>query len=233
MLSPIKDAMKEIELERESSRESTDNKLCPLATVADSNVLVDYENEECTKFIHSVNPAERSWNKLLSEASLRPSRLWAHVDLNVKCTPFHKLKNLVTYAWVQHYFELLCGTRFLTTISEVECKFTSDSMSNIKPKILSVDKALARHHERAMASAQKRKQPSGQQNVAHEGKELKKKKVERKKDEKLEELEQRVAVLVANEDWYRMEQKAEVDNLLGQVRLLMEKCETIAGDIII
>ncbi|KAL5773505.1 hypothetical protein ACOSP7_013096 [Xanthoceras sorbifolium] len=176
MSSLVEEAIQEIELEKESSGESMNSKPHPLAT-------------NCTQFNHSVDPAKRSWKTLLSKESLRSSRLWAQVDLNVKGTHFPKLKNLVSYAWVRHCFELLCGTRFLTPVSEVEHKFASNSMSNIKSKIMYADEAFARRRERALASAQKRKQPS----------ELKKRKVERKKDKKLEELEKRVAVLTANE----------------------------------
>ncbi|KAL5770406.1 hypothetical protein ACOSP7_014560 [Xanthoceras sorbifolium] len=47
----------------------------------------------------------------------------------------------------------------------VESKFASDSMSNMKPKILSINKALARYYEKALALTQKREQLSGQQSV--------------------------------------------------------------------
>ncbi|KAL5854741.1 hypothetical protein ACOSQ4_004543 [Xanthoceras sorbifolium] len=223
MSSPVEEAIKEIELESESSGESTDSESRTLTTVADSNVLVSHENKECTKFIPSIDLTERKWKKLLSGESLRPSYLWAHIDLNTKGTYFPKLKNLLTYALIRHCFELICGTHFLTHVSEVESKFASNSMSNIKPKILSAEEALARHRERVMASAKKKKQPkklgsnAASQPVfdSYSCVSLKKKKVENEKDEKLEELEQRVAVLVANEDQYRMEQKAQVENLLG------------------
>ncbi|KAL5779673.1 hypothetical protein ACOSQ2_010410 [Xanthoceras sorbifolium] len=48
----------------------------------------------------------------------------------------------------------------------IERKFASDSMSNLSPRVLSADDALARRRERAKASAQKCKQSSGQKNVA-------------------------------------------------------------------
>ncbi|KAL5766139.1 hypothetical protein ACOSP7_016756 [Xanthoceras sorbifolium] len=61
-------------------------------------------------------------------------------------------------------------------------------------------------------------------------KELRRRNVERVREEKLEELENQVVVLLANEDRLQMEHKAEVDNLLGQVSILMEKCKNIADD---
>ncbi|KAL5770316.1 hypothetical protein ACOSP7_014470 [Xanthoceras sorbifolium] len=49
----------------------------------------------------------------------------------------------------------------------VEHKFALDSMSSMKPKIVDTDAAVARHRERALASAAKQhKQSSGQRDMA-------------------------------------------------------------------
>ncbi|KAL5842078.1 hypothetical protein ACOSQ3_012681 [Xanthoceras sorbifolium] len=158
--------------------------------------------------------------KLLSEESLRPSRLWSRIDKNAEGTPFPRLKDLVTYVYIQQGFELLCGTQFLTLIYEVKRKFALDYISNLKPHVPTADEALKRRREKALASVQKKK-------------ELKRKKVDREKDDKLEELKKREDVLVTNVDRYCMEQKPEIDNLLREVSALIEKYETIAGDAII
>ncbi|KAL5775777.1 hypothetical protein ACOSP7_013334 [Xanthoceras sorbifolium] len=62
--------------------------------------------------------------------------------------------------------------------------------------------------------------------------ELRRRQAEREKDERLKELEKRVAVLSVNEDRLKIEQKAEVDNLLGQISTLIEKCENIVDDVV-
>ncbi|KAL5787433.1 hypothetical protein ACOSP7_004382 [Xanthoceras sorbifolium] len=63
--------------------------------------------------------------------------------------------------------------------------------------------------------------------------ELKKNKVERESQTKMEELEKMVAKLQANKDRLRIEHRAELDNLFGQVNSMMEKMETIAGDAVV
>ncbi|KAL5789788.1 hypothetical protein ACOSQ2_004676 [Xanthoceras sorbifolium] len=63
--------------------------------------------------------------------------------------------------------------------------------------------------------------------------ELKKNKVERESQTKMEELEKMVAKLQENKDRLRIEHRAELDNLFGQVNSMMEKMETIAGDAVV
>ncbi|KAL5857073.1 hypothetical protein ACOSQ3_004531 [Xanthoceras sorbifolium] len=63
--------------------------------------------------------------------------------------------------------------------------------------------------------------------------ELKKNKVERESQTKMKELEKMVAKLQANKDRLRIEHRAELDNLFGQVNSMMEKMETIAGDAVV
>ncbi|KAL5760197.1 hypothetical protein ACOSQ2_019035 [Xanthoceras sorbifolium] len=155
MLNADEDSlMKEIEGymgSTSSSGESTDSESHPLSR---------QYSEEHMKLIHSVDPAERNWKKLLCEEILRPSQLWSRVELNSEGTPFPRFKDLIAYAWVRHDFEIFCRTQFLTPISEVERKFASDSMSNLKVTILSVEEVLKKRREKTAASAQKRKQPS-------------------------------------------------------------------------
>ncbi|KAL5834754.1 hypothetical protein ACOSQ4_014251 [Xanthoceras sorbifolium] len=199
-------------------------------------LLIGWCSKERTKLIHSVNLAERGWKKLLSEESLRPSRLWSRVGLNAESAPFPRFKDLI--AWVQQGFELFCGTQFLIPISEVERKFASNSMSNLKVTIPTAKDVLKKGREIVAASAQKRKQPSvaniftspqaliqpqstssltpelatskhAKKKKKHA--ELKKKKVEHESQAKMEELEKKVAELLVNEDRLRIEHKAELD----------------------
>ncbi|KAL5818855.1 hypothetical protein ACOSQ4_022697 [Xanthoceras sorbifolium] len=221
MLSPGDDLMREIDLYKGSSTssgESTDSEPHPLASIGDC------DSEDRTKLIHSSYPVKRSWKKLLSKESVRPNRLWSRMK-NTESTPFPKLRNLITYAWVRHRFELFCGTQFFTPIFEAKRKFTSHLMLHLKPHIPTSKEALKERKERAAASAQKRKQPtvsamlasppaptqqpaimsSPSSEMVASKQELKKKKIDYERDAKMEELEKKVVVLAANEDRLRME----------------------------
>ncbi|KAL5745463.1 hypothetical protein ACOSP7_026609 [Xanthoceras sorbifolium] len=219
MSKPIEEVMKEVGLSdvRESSGSSVSSKG---STDRESRPI----EHSCTSCILSVDPIERSWKKLLNDENLRPSRLWAHAELNLEGTPCPKLKNLVTYAWVRHCFELFWRTWFLTPISEVERKFASDSVSSMKPKIMDDDAAIARRHERALATAAKKcKQSTNHHDVAEMLKSSQPttpapaspqvthavKDSSKPKEARLEELERQVAELSTNDDRLQMKYKAE------------------------
>ena len=69
---------------------------------------------------------------LMLEGNLRPSLLWFHLMWNAPQTLYPLVKDLVSYAWIRRGFEIICGTRFLTSINDVERRFRDTSMSNVK-----------------------------------------------------------------------------------------------------
>ncbi|KAL5756482.1 hypothetical protein ACOSQ2_021228 [Xanthoceras sorbifolium] len=225
------------------SGESTDGEPCPLSIFVNQSQSVDERcSEERVKLIHLVDPVERSWKKLLSEKNFRPSCLWSCMELTTEGTPFPRFKNLIAYAWVRYSFDLLYGIQFLTPISKVELKFTLESMSNLKVKIPNTKEVLKKIKEKATASAQNRKQPSmaaifaspqGKEKYSLKLAKLNKKKAEHKIQAKMKGLENKVAELQANEDRLWTEHKAELDNLVEHVSVLIEKVETIADDAVV
>ncbi|KAK1557038.1 hypothetical protein Q3G72_016580 [Acer saccharum] len=60
--------------------------------------------------------------------------------------PYLHVEDLVKYVWIRHRFEILCGTRFLEPVTDVERAFAIATMSNMK--LLSTKDALKMQMER-------------------------------------------------------------------------------------
>ncbi|KAK0600879.1 hypothetical protein LWI29_019107 [Acer saccharum] len=59
---------------------------------------------------------------------------------------YPRVEDLVKYDWIRHGFEILCGTRFLVPVTNVERAFVASTMSNTK--LLSTKDALIRQMKR-------------------------------------------------------------------------------------
>ncbi|KAK3231378.1 hypothetical protein Dsin_003259 [Dipteronia sinensis] len=114
--------------------------------------FVDLVNEEIkphcldpvrrTNSVLNIPVEERSWKVLMHEGNLKSSIIWLHSTWNVPRTPYPLVKDIVTYTWVRRSLEILCGTRFLTPITDVERRFADESMSKAKFSLHDLAEAL-------------------------------------------------------------------------------------------